>query len=125
MSEAKKILVVEDDLVTQRVLSANLKKNGYDVITTEDGQEGLNLAREEKPNLIILDVMLPKLNGYKICKMLKFDEKYKHIPIIMFTSRAEDSDKKTGMETGADTYINKPLDAKVLMAKIEELLKRD
>ena len=84
MSETKKILVVEDDLVTQRMLSARLEITGYDVITASDGEEALNKARKENPDLLILDLMLPKMTGYEVCRMLKFDDKYKKIPIIIF-----------------------------------------
>jgi DNA-binding response OmpR family regulator len=80
---------------------------GYDVVAAYDGQEGLNLARREKPDLIILDVLLPKMNGFKVCRLLKFDSKYKHIPIIMLTSRETQSNEELGRETGADDYVYK------------------
>ena len=81
------------------------------------------MARKEKPDLILLDLMLPKLYGYKLCRMLKFDEKYKHIPIVVFTARAQESDKKLGFEVGADAYITKPFKAETLLEKIREILK--
>ena len=99
-----------------------LEANSYDVITAYDGQEGLDKARKEKPDLIILDLMLPKMDGYKVCRMLKFDEKYKSIPIVMFSARAQEEDEKMGMEVGADDYVTKPFDPKVLLDKIQKLL---
>jgi len=99
-----------------------LEANGYEVLPAYDGQEGLDKARKEKPDLIILDLMLPKMDGYKVCRMLKFDEKYKKIPIIMFTARAQETDKEMGEEVGADAYITKPFEPQALLAKIEELL---
>ena len=104
------------------ILEARLMANGYDVVTASDGQEGLNKARTEKPDLIILDIMLPKLDGYKVCRMLKFDDRYKHIPIILFSARTQDSDLETGKQQGADAYITKPFQPEVLLSKIKELL---
>ena len=80
---------------------------GYAVISAKDGQEGLTLARKEKPDLIVLDITLPKINGYKISRLLKFDSRYKDIPIIMLTSRETQQDEQIGLESGADIYIYK------------------
>ncbi len=120
---AKKILVVDDEIDIVKVVEARLKHAGYEVLVVHDGQEALDRARKEKPDLILLDVMLPKIDGYKVCRMLKFDEKYKNIPIIMFTARAEAPDAKLGLETGADAFITKPFQHEVVLAKIKELLK--
>jgi DNA-binding response OmpR family regulator len=103
----KKVLIIEDYLNIVEILSMRLKSMGYDVVAAYDGQEGLNLARREKPDLIILDVLLPKMNGFKVCRLLKFDSKYKHIPIIMLTSRETQSNEELGRETGADDYVYK------------------
>lgn len=119
----KKILVVDDEQDLLTTVSFRLEANGYQVITANDGQEGIDKVHREKPDLIILDLMLPKIDGYKVCRMLKFDQKYKHIPIILFTARAQESDKTLGLEVGADAYITKPFDSQALMDKIEELLK--
>ena len=119
----KKILIVDDEKDLVETLSFRLKANNYEVVTAFDGQEGLDKARSENPDLIILDLMLPKIDGYKVCRMLKFDEKSKKIPIILFTALAQDSDKKMGDEVGADAYVTKPFDPKALMGKIQELLK--
>jgi len=119
---AKKILLVDDEPHIVIMLENRIRQAGFEVITASDGQTGLEKARKEKPDLIILDVMLPKLDGYKVCRMLKFDEKYKHIPIIMFTARAQEEDKKMGETVGADGYITKPFEPQVLLGKIKELL---
>ena len=122
--DKKRILLVEDERDMSRVTSVVLEANGYEVITAYDGQEALQKARSEGPDLIILDLMLPKLDGYKVCRMLKYDDRYKNIPILMLTARAQDSDKKTGEEVGTDAYIVKPFRVNVLLEKIEELLTR-
>lgn len=118
----KKILLVDDEQDLLETLSFRLKANGYDVITADNGQAALEKARSEKPDLMILDLMLPKLDGYKVCRMLKFDEKYKHIPIIMFTARVQESDKKIGEEVGCDAYMTKPFEPQVLLATVKRFL---
>ena len=118
----KKILVVDDEVQLVDMVKMRLEANNYDVITAYDGQEALDKAHKEKPDLIILDLMLPKMDGYKVCRMLKFDEKYKSIPIVMFTARAQEEDEKVGMEVGADAYITKPFDPQLLLDKIQELV---
>jgi len=119
---AKKILVVDDEQDLVEMVTARLEANGYEVISAYDGQEGLRKAQQEKPDLIILDVMMPKADGYKVSRMLKFDVKFKDIPIIMFTARAQEVDRQTSKEVGADAYITKPFEPEVLLAKIKELL---
>ncbi len=121
--DKKKILIVDDEQDLVHVVEFRLKSAGYEIITAYDGQDGLSKARSLNPDLIILDLMLPKIDGYKVCRMLKFDDKYKKIPIILFTARAQESDKKMGEDVGADAYITKPFDPKVLLGRIEELLK--
>jgi len=118
----KKILVVDDEIQLVEMVKLRLQANGYIVLTAGDGQEALEKARKEKPDLIILDLMLPKIDGYKVCRMLEFDEKYKKIPILMFTARAQESDKKLCEEVGADGYITKPFEPSVLISKIHELI---
>jgi len=122
--DKKRILVVDDEEDILSVLKFRLEANDYEVLLASDGQEGLNKARTEKPDLIILDLMLPKIDGYKVCRMLKFDENYKSIPIIMFTARAEQKDEDLGKEMGADAYIIKPFEPEILLEKIRELLKK-
>lgn len=118
----KRILVVDDEFELVKAIQIRLEQADYDVIVAYDGQEALEKARKEKPDLIVLDLMLPKIDGYKVCRMLKFDDKYKQIPIIMLTARGQESDQKTGYETGADAYMTKPFQHEVVLAKIKELL---
>lgn len=119
---SKKILVVDDEKDITETLSFMLKAAGYDVITASDGEEGLKFAKEENPDLIILDVMMPKINGYKIARLLKYDNKYKHIPIIMVTARGQDSDKLIGEETGANEYITKPFEFEEVLTNVQKYL---
>ena len=100
-----KILVVDDEQDIVETMVFMLKQKGYECIWAYDGEEGLRLAKEESPDLIMLDVMMPKINGYKICRLLKFDSRYKNIPIIMVTARGQEQDIAIGEETGADEYI--------------------
>lgn len=118
----RKILLVDDekDLVT--AVSFRLSAEGYEVISALDGQAALDMAKKEKPDLIILDLMLPKMNGYKVCSLLKADMRYSRIPIIMFTARVQEADRKMGLDAGADAYITKPFEASALLAKIKEFL---
>lgn len=120
----RRVLFVEDEQNLVRLVKDRLEFNNYEVIVAADGQEGLEKARKEKPDIIILDILLPKMDGYRVCRMLKFDENYKQIPIIMLTAKAQKSDEEMGLEVGADAYITKPFKAEVLLSKIEELLKR-
>ncbi|MBU1147689.1 MAG: response regulator [Candidatus Omnitrophica bacterium] len=120
--DKKKILIVDDEDDIRKMIKFRLEAVGYDVTEAADGQEGLDKARADKPDLLILDLMLPKIDGYKVCRMLKFDEKHKHIPILMFTARGQEKDKLIGKEMGADAYVTKPFEPKVLVDKIQELL---
>ena len=120
---AKKILLVDDEPQMVDMLKIRLEASGYEIITAHDGQEGLEKARKEKPDLMILDLMLPKIDGYKVCGLLKKDVRFAKIPIIIFTARAQQEDMTLGKEMGADAYITKPFDAQVLLAKIAELIR--
>lgn len=117
-----KILIVEDDPGMAEAVKIRLEANDYAVLIARDGPEGLNLARTERPDLIILDIMLPKLDGLTICRMLKFDEAYKAIPIILLSARVQKEDLQSGREVKADAYITKPFKAGELLDKIKELL---
>jgi len=118
----KRILIVDDEEDILNVLRFRLEANNYEVLLACDGQEGLDKARSEKPDLILLDLMLPKIDGYKVCRMLKFDKNYSAIPIIMVTAKAQKEDKELGDEMGADAYVPKPFDTEALLGKIKELL---
>jgi DNA-binding response OmpR family regulator len=119
-----KILVVDDSPTVLEVVTAVLIQEGYEVITASDGLEGLNKARSEKPDLIILDVMLPKMQGYQVCRLLKFDENYKEIPILMYTSKDQEDNKITGLKTGADDYLIKPVEQERLVGLVREHLEK-
>jgi len=117
--EKKKILIVDDEMDIVETLSMALEKEGYECMTANNGIDALNMARAENPNIILLDIMLPKMNGYKVARLLKFDEKYKHIPVIMLTARSQETDRIQGIETGADDYLTKPFDLKTLISMIK------
>jgi len=118
----KRILIVDDEPDLVETIQVALEIENYETLVAFDGYRGLDRARNEKPDLIILDVMLPGMNGYKVCRLLKFDEQYKRIPIIMLTAEAQERDRRTGEETGADFYMTKPFSADKLLAKIKEYL---
>ncbi len=118
----KRILVVDDYPQVVEVLKIRLESAGYEVLAAYDGQEALNVARREHPDLILLDVLLPKINGYKVARLLKFDKKFKEIPIIMLTSRAKQADAELGIEAGANEYIFKPYNPAKLMEMIAKYL---
>jgi twitching motility two-component system response regulator PilH len=120
----KRILIVEDQAVISNMLKMRLEANNYEVITASDGQEGLDKVHKENPNLIILDVMLPKMNGYKVCQLLKADPKYNTIPIILSSGRTPQEIQKVGKEVGADAFVSKPFEAEELLSKMKELLQK-
>lgn len=119
----KRILVIEDESDLVQALEIRLRYAGYDLLIASDGEEGLDKVRQEKPDLIILDLVLPKMNGYKVCSLLKGDTRYSKIPIIMLTAMAQEFDRKMGEGVGAQAYITKPFDHQVLLGTIKELLK--
>ena len=118
------ILLVEDDKDILELVEYNLSKEGYIVKGVVSGEEALRAARTQVPSLILLDIMLPDLDGLEICKILKNDPKTAHIPIIMLTAKGEESDIVAGLELGADDYITKPFSIKVLIARVRNILRR-
>ncbi len=118
----KKILIVEDETSLAETLKMRFEAAGYSVDIAGDGQDALAKVRQDKPNLILLDIMLPRIDGYKVCRILKFDEKYRHIPVIMLTAKTQEEDQELGFSVGANAYITKPFDNQELMKKIKELL---
>ena len=124
MSETKKILIVDDEQDIVETLKFMLEMQGYECFCAYDGETGLNLAKEIIPDLMILDVMMPKINGYKISRLLKYDKKYKDIPIIMVTARSQDDDKLIGQETGVNEYITKPFELDFVVGKVKEYLEK-
>ncbi len=122
MAEKRRILLVDDEPSIVKMVGKRLEVEGFDVLVAMDGQEGLMKAQSEHPDLIILDLMLPKLNGYEVCTMLKQDTRYQKIPIVLFTAKAQDKDEKLGMECGANAYVRKPFRATELLEKIHSLI---
>ena len=118
------ILVVEDDEDILELVEYNLAKNGYSVSRVMSGEDGLRAARHKAPDLILLDIMLPGLDGLEVCKLLRTDTHTQHIPIVMLTARGEESDIVSGLELGADDYITKPFSPKVMIAKLRAVLRR-
>ncbi|MCI8473966.1 MAG: response regulator transcription factor [Oscillospiraceae bacterium] len=118
----KKILIVEDEKNIVDILSFNLGREGYDTLEAYDGEAGLRLALEENPDLILLDLMLPKMDGFDVCRAVR--EKNRSTPIIMLTAREEESDKVFGLELGADDYITKPFSMRELLARIKVNIRR-
>ena len=116
--EQKKILIVEDSESIREMLKVMVESEGYEVITAEDGMEGLTRARSDGPDLIILDLMLPKMDGFKVCRMLKFDSQFRRIPILILTARSSDADRLMGEEVGADDYLVKPFEPETLLERI-------
>ena len=118
----KKILIVDDEQDIVESLKFVLEVSGFSCYCAYNGEDGLKMAKEIVPDLIILDVMMPKINGYKISRLLKFDAKYKDIPILMVTARSQDEDKLIGEETGVDEYITKPFELDEIVKKVEEYI---
>jgi DNA-binding response OmpR family regulator len=118
----KKILIVEDDPSFSRAINHIIQKEGYDVITASNGMAGLRMAKGENPDLLILDVMLPGLDGFEICSQLRQDPLTEKLPIIMLSAKGQEIDKTTGLKVGANEYLTKPVDRALLLEKITSLL---
>lgn len=121
LSTTSKILVIEDDLTLLDTLEYNLDKEGYTVITASDGLTGLHIAQAEEPDLIVLDLMLPLLDGFEICRTLRPESS---VPILMLTARVDEIDRIVGLEVGADDYLTKPFSMRELLARVKALLRR-
>jgi DNA-binding response OmpR family regulator len=116
------VLIVEDDPTMLRGLKDNFEFGGYKVLTAADGEQGLNAALDAKPDLIVLDIMLPKINGYEVCRLIRKENL--DMPIIMLTAKGEESDIVLGLNLGADDYVTKPFSIKELLARVEAMLRR-
>jgi two-component system alkaline phosphatase synthesis response regulator PhoP len=117
-----KILVVDDEIYIVHILDFSLGMEGYEVVTALDGEQALEKARTEKPDLIVLDIMMPKLDGYETCKILKGDDATKDIPVILLSAKGRNVDQKIGFEVGADDYITKPFSPRKLVERINSIL---
>jgi len=124
VASKKTILIVEDEEDIQELIQFNLKKEGYSIISAYDGEKAIDLAHKEKPNLVLLDLMLPGLDGLEVCRNLKQNNSTRNIPVIMLTAKTEDMDMVTGLELGADDYITKPFSPRILIARIRAVLRR-
>ena len=120
----KKILIIEDDKDIRDLISFNLSKNGYKTILSKDGEKGIEKAKNEKPDLVLLDLMLPGIHGLDVCKILKTDSSLNKVSIIMLTALGQEEDIIKGLEAGADDYITKPFSFKILLARIKSVLRR-
>lgn len=118
---AKKILIVEDENDLNKLLKYNLEKEGYQTLVAIDGAEGVNLFEKEKPDLVLLDIMLPKLDGFEFCQIVRRESR---TPIIMLTAKSAELDRVLGLELGADDYVTKPFSIRELMARIKAILRR-
>src|SRR6476469_2587678 len=119
--EKSKILVVEDEQTLVETLDYSLRRQGYDVVTAMNGRAALELARKHVPDLVVLDIMLPGLDGFEICRILRQETS---VPILMLTARTEEIDKIVGLEVGADDYLTKPFSMRELVARVKALLRR-
>jgi two-component system phosphate regulon response regulator PhoB len=119
-----KVLVIEDDRSLSEVLTYNLKQAGYEVLTASDGQDGLLQAQIKSPDLVVLDVMLPVIDGHDVCRRLRADQSTRDLPIIMLTAKSEETDELIGFTLGADDYVTKPFSVKVLLERIKALRRR-
>ena len=117
-----RVLVIEDDAAILRGLADNLTFESYEVLTAEDGEAGLRILREQKPDVVILDLMLPKMNGYEVCRKARAEGL--NMPIVMLTARGEEADRIVGLDLGADDYVTKPFSIRELLARIRALLRR-
>ena len=121
----KKILITEDDPSFMRFLAYLLGKEGYEVISASNGLEGLVKAQEEKPDILILDVMLPGMDGFEVCSRLRSEPQTARLPILMLSAKGQDADRATGLKVGADVYLNKPVERSLLLSTIESLLAKN
>jgi DNA-binding response OmpR family regulator len=121
----KKILVIEDDPATLRLVDYSLRHEGYQVITASNGLEGIRKVHNEAPDLVILDVMLPGMDGFEICHRLKSEPATAQMPIMMFSAKAQEIDKNTGLKVGADDYLTKPVAPAEIVSRVQKLLTRN
>ena len=121
---AARVLVVEDERDVAELIRYNLSKEGYDVVLTASGSDAVKQAREARPDIVLLDIMVPHLNGWEVCRRLKQDSETRGIPVIMVTGRAEEGDKVLGFEMGADDYVTKPFSPRELVARVRAVARR-
>ncbi len=121
----KSVLIIDDEADIRDILTYNLKKDGFDVLTAENGQSGIEKAKAAQPDIIILDVMMPEMDGIEVCQILRSDESTKNILICFLTARSEDYSQIAGLDAGADDYVSKPVKPRVLVSRIKAILRRN
>jgi DNA-binding response OmpR family regulator len=119
-----RILIVDDEADLRTVLRFGLEADGFEVLEAGDGEEGLRSAREQHPDLMVLDLMLPKMDGYKVCRALKFDERFRTMPIVILSARSGEQDRQLALTMGADAFVTKPYEMRGLVAVIREKLEQ-
>jgi len=124
-NEKKKILIIEDSLTMQRILSFVLEKEGYDVEIANNGAEGLEKARTNKPDLIFTDLMMPIMDGFEVCRQIRADDSLKDTIVIILTSRGQDSDVEKGLQAGADDYLMKPFDPPKVVERVHQIFSQE
>jgi len=122
MNHSRSILVIDDNPADLKLVSSLLESEGYTVFSSGEAPAGIEMAMAMRPSLIILDVMMPIINGYNICRLIKDQEEYAHIPILLLTSRTADDDQRIGLEAGADAYLVKPFDTRHLLETVKQFL---
>lgn len=124
MADKQTILVVDDEEDLLDLIEYNLKKEGFDVLKAEDGKEGIQMAREHSPDLILLDIMMPKMDGLEAVEIIRQDEELKHIPVIFLTARGDEKTEVEGLDKGGDDYITKPISTTKLLSRIKAVMRR-
>ncbi len=119
---SKKVLIADDELYILESVSYVVEQAGYEVITAEDGEAALRLAKKERPSLMFLDIMMPKITGFEVCEALKSNPETRDIHIVMLTARGQERDERMGMEAGADEYITKPFSPRELRKRLDEIM---
>lgn len=122
--ERKRVLVVDDEIYIVHILEFTLTMEGYEVLTAADGEEALRRIQDDSPDLVVLDIMMPKMDGYEVLRRLRADEEFRHLPVILLSAKGRPIDRETGLEIGADDYIVKPFSPRRLLEKIHDLLDR-
>ena len=122
--DRKRILVVDDEIYIVHILEFTLTMEGYEVLTAADGEEALRRLEQDRPDLVVLDVMMPKVDGYEVLRRIRADEDFRQMPVILLSAKGRPMDRETGLEIGADDYIVKPFSPRRLLEKIQNLLER-
>ena len=122
--DRKRILVVDDEIYIVHILEFTLTMEGYEVLTAADGEEALRRLEQDHPDLVVLDIMMPKVDGYEVLRRIRADEEFRHLPVILLSAKGRPIDRDTGLEIGADDYIVKPFSPRRLLEKIQDLLER-